>query len=351
MRDPVALFQELESDARKMHFFRVLRLLESAHPNLPRIGESLHPRDDAVRFGQQPELTFHATMLDSFIPGNDGHPPQLNVNFFGMFGPQGPMPLHFTEYVRDRMRSPVPDLTWARFVDIFHHRLLSLFYRVHSAGEPTNSMDRADNDRFSTYIGSLFGLGSPGLQNRDAVSDFAKLHFAGLLANRVRPASGLVSILSEYFKVPVRLQEYVGHWMTLDPEVRLCLGVQEDRCQLGVGTVLGARVWDCQSKFRIIIGPLDYADYCRLLPNGESMKRLVAWVRNYADNALEWDVRLILKKQQTPPLKLGGAKSVGVRLGWTTWLKTGPLACDPDQLLVNPNVRLDMNPREEKING
>jgi type VI secretion system protein ImpH len=191
MRDPVETLAFLEKEAYRMHFFQVLRLIENAFPELPRIGESLRPRDDPLRFGQLPELKFHTTMIETMEPANAWHPPRLIVNFFGMLGPQGPMPTHFTEYVRDRLRSPVPDPTWVRFLDIFHHRFLSLFYRVHAMGDPVISLDRQDNDRFSTYVGSMFGLGTPALQHRDEMSDFAKLHFSGLLANRVRPASGI----------------------------------------------------------------------------------------------------------------------------------------------------------------
>jgi type VI secretion system protein ImpH len=52
MRDPVAVAALLEANAARMDFFQVLRLIENAHPELPRIGASLRPRDDAVRFGQ-----------------------------------------------------------------------------------------------------------------------------------------------------------------------------------------------------------------------------------------------------------------------------------------------------------
>lgn len=342
MRDPVELMQYLEQNASKMHFFQIMRLLENAFPDMPRIGESLRPRDDAIRLGQSVELKFHATMIDALQPATANRPPKLLVNFFGLLGPQAPMPLHFTEYVRDRIRAPVPDMTWADFLDIFHHRLLSLFYRAHAMNSPTISLDRDDNDRFATYVGSMFGIGTPALQKRDPITDFAKLHFAGLMANRHRPASNLVTILQEYFKLPIRLQQFVGHWMPLAPEIRSRLGVQDSSCQLGVGTVLGERVWDCQNKFRLIIGPLNYDDYCRMLPQGESMRRLIAWVCNYVDLSLEWDVQLILKKEQTPALRLGGPPSGMIRLGWTTWLKGAPMARDPDQLMVNPTNRLGL---------
>lgn len=212
--------------------------------------------------------------------------------------------------------------------------MLSLFYRARASAEPAISLDRADGDRFSAFVGSLFGIGAPALRERDQIGDFAKLHFAGLLANKARPAAGLVTILHAYFKLPVQVEQFVGHWMRLPPEVQSRIGFQDEGNRLGVSTVLGSKVWDCQNKFRIVIGPLGYDDYCRLLPGGDSMQRLIAWVRNYAGMTLDWDVRLILKKDETPPLRLGGA----TRVGWSTWLASAKPATNRDQLLINPSA-------------
>jgi type VI secretion system protein ImpH len=333
MRDPVALQLLLEAKAARMDFFQVLRLIENAHPDKPRIGAALRPRDDAVRFGQDPSLSFHATMLGQFTRADGAARARLAVNFFGLLGANGPLPLHLTEYTRDRLRNG-GDGTLLAFLDVFHHRLLSLFYRARASAEPAISLDRADGDRFSVFVGSLFGIGAPALRERDAIGDFAKLHFAGLLANKTRPAAGLVAILGAYFKLPVRLEQFVGHWMRLPTDIQSRIGMLDDGNRLGQSTVLGRKVWDCQNKFRIVIGPMDYEDYVRLLPGGRSMERLTAWVTTYAGTVLDWDVRLVLKKEETPALRLGGA----TRVGWSTWLASTPVASDRNQLLVNPSA-------------
>lgn len=330
MRDPLALAELLTADAAKSDFFMIMRLLENAHPELPRVGTSLRPRDDAVRLAQKPEMLFHPTAVDGYAPANGKEHARLSVNFFGLTGANGPLPLHLTEYARERIRNH-RDSTFARFLDIFHHRLLSLFYRARAVGEPTINLDRDKDDRFSQYIGSLCGIGIPALRERDAVPDFAKLHFAGLLASHTRPASGLATILSEFFGVPAQVQQFVGHWMLLPPEACTRLGALDGSSALGLGTVLGTKVWDTQGKFCVVLGPLDYAQYCDLLPGGASIARLVDWIRNYVGDRFEWDVHLILKKTQVPPLKLGAA-----RLGWTAWTNSLPAAGDADQLFLNP---------------
>lgn len=333
MRDPVELDMLLEARAARMDFFQVLRLIENAYPQLPRIGASLRPRDDAVRFGQDPALVFHPSALGQYVRAGGDARARLAVNFFGLLGANGPMPVHLTEYVRDRLRHG-GDATLLAFLDVFHHRMLSLFYRARASAEPAISLDRNDADRFSVFVGSLFGIGAPSLRERDAIGDFARLHFAGLLANRARPASGLASILGEYFKLPLRLEQFVGHWMALPDDVRSRVGGGDGANRLGSTMVVGRRVWDCQNKFRIVIGPLGYDDYRRFMPGGDSLKRLLAWVRTYAGLALEWDVRLILKKEERPPLRLGGA----ARMGWSTWLASTPAARDPAQMLIDHRV-------------
>ncbi|HZV63909.1 MAG TPA: type VI secretion system baseplate subunit TssG [Telluria sp.] len=332
MRDPVDVERLLAEQADKMDFFQLLRLIENAHPARPRIGASLRPRDDAVRFGQDPSLSFHATAISHYTPAGAHAKARLAVNFFGLFGANGPLPLHLTEYARERARNAA-DPTLTAFLDIFHHRMVSLFYRARAAAEPAISLDRPDGDRYSTYVGSMFGIGAPGLRERDEIGDFAKLHFAGLMANQKRPAAGLATILRAYFKLPVELEQFVGHWMRLPADIQTRIGSADRGNRLGQSAVLGRQVWDCQHKFRLVIGPLNYADYQRLLPGGDSMRRLQAWVRNYAGSVLDWDVQLVLKKQDIPPPALGK-----VRLGWSTFVASRPAARDSDQLFIQPRA-------------
>ena len=85
---------------------------------------------------------------------------------------------------------------------------------------------------------------------------------------------------------------------------------------LGGTAVLGGRIWSRTQKFRAVFGPLGLADYLRLLPGGSSFHSLIPIVRNYAGDVLVWDVNLVLRAEEVPPLRLGQQG----RLGWTTWL-------------------------------
>jgi type VI secretion system protein ImpH len=269
--------------------------------------------------------------MAAFEPAAEGRPARLSSYFFGVFGPSGALPIHLTEYARDRIRNS-GDRTFARFVDIFHHRMMSLFYRAWAASQPTVSFDRPGDDRFAGYVASLFGLGMPSLRDRDAMPDLAKLHFAGRFANQTRNAEGLRAMIADYFKLPVEIEQFVGDWVSL-PHSSLCmLGESPATGTLGTTASIGDRIHVYHHKFRILFGPIGFSDYQRLLPGGTSLARLVPIVRNYVGDEFSWDVNLILRKEEVPALRLGAA---GL-LGWTSWLGTRRSERDATDLLLDP---------------
>ncbi len=333
LTDAEALFAELRRAPHGFGYFAVMRLLEALHADRPRFGRSVRPEQDPLRLGQEPSVMHAASSLADFEPGKDGHPSRLLVHFFGLFGPDGPLPLHLTEYARDRRRNH-GDATFQRFADVFHHRALSLFYRAWADARPTVSFDRPDEDRFSDYVGALIGLSTHGLRDRDAMPDLTKLHFAGLLSAQTRPAEGLGQMLSAFFAMPVSVEGFCGVWLGLPAGDRTRLSDGAATAELGKTALLGARVWSRQHKFRVVFGPLDLAEYQRLLPGGLSFHRLVPIVRNYAGDALIWDVNLILHAGEVPAIRLGQQG----RLGWTTWLMPRRSRTDAADLFLDASA-------------
>ena len=324
------LIQALQEKPYGFDFFRAVRLLESQFRDWPRLGESKSPRNDPVRFKQNPSLAFAPSTLDGFEPASGDHPAKLWVNFLGLFGPNGPMPFHVTEYALDRKLN-AHDNSLVGFCDVFHQRILSLFYRAWAVNQKSVDLDRPEDSRFSAYIGSLFGIGMESLRDRDAVPDWSKLFYSGRLVCQTRNAEGLEAIIADFFGLRTVIETFRGHWMTL-PENSTCrLGESPQTGSLGVTTIVGSRFWDCQLKFRIRLGPLTLAELQRLLPTGESFRRLKTWVLNYVNEELFWDAQLILKREEVPATCLGG----GSQLGWTTWMRSKPFDHDADDLVIN----------------
>lgn len=321
----------LEEAPEKHHFFHAFRVLEAAFPNAPRIGESRRPREDKIRFGQEAELRFPPSSIASFTPPETDKPGRLINRFFGLFGPNGPLPLHMTEYARARLRHH-RDPTLIEFANILTHRLMTLFYRAWRSGQPAPSFDRGDNDEFERKIAAIGGFHGDHLRQADHFPDLAKRHFAGLLAQGPKNAEGLRSILQAFFHAPVEVQEFIGSWLELEASDRWQMG---GMATLGRTTSIGERVWTRSAKFRLRIGPLSYEDYQRLLPGSGSLARLKSIVRNYVGDALDWDVNLVLRAEDVPQAKLGET----MRLGQTCWIGDNETTQDADDLYLEPNIQ------------
>jgi type VI secretion system protein ImpH len=275
---------------------------------------------EPLRLGQEPELGFAPAALASFT--RQGSVPRLGVLFMGLLGPQGPMPLHLTEYVRERLRQR-GDATLQRFLDVFHHRLLSLFYRAWAESQPCVQHDRPEDDRFALWMGAATGLDGR-VRPQDSLPQNARLFHAGLLGARTRPPEGLVKLLSRHFGVPVRVEQFVPHWLPVERADRTRLGHARNRFErlgrepavLGRNASAGTQVWDRQYKFRVVLGPLPLAQYERFLPGGSAWRPLCDWVREYAGLHLLWDVQLALRAGEVPEPRLDRR----LRLGVSSWI-------------------------------
>ena len=301
-------------------FNHVMRRVDAHHADKPRLGTARRPVDEPVRLGQAADLSFAPSGLAGVTLDDRSGKPRIEVRFFGLFGPNGPLPLHLTAYARER-RLHKADETFGRFADLFHHRLLLLFYRAWAQAQAAVSLDRPDDDRFADYVGSLVGVGGPAWRGRDAAPDHARLAFAGLLARQVRNADGLAHLLSGYLGMLVRVEQFVGRWMPLPLAERSRIGRRAasrrmSTSQLGVSAVLGQAVFDRQHHFRVHVGPLTLAAFEALLPSGQALPAVQALTKDYLGLEFGWDLRLELDPAQVPACRPG---TYG-RLGWTTWL-------------------------------
>ncbi len=325
------LRETLTRDPYSFNFFQALRLLDALHPELPAIGTATRVGQEAVRLGQTPSLAFPTSMLASFVPRSESKPDKLEVNFFGMFGPNGPLPLHLTEYVHDRVLHE-KDLAFKEFANLFHHRMLAMFYRAWTQGEPAVRADRGDDSGFYQYLAAFVGVALPGARDADALPDHSRAYYAGLLSMQHRPALALQTMVRDYLQTPTLVEQFVGEWLRLPEGARCLLASGNNPCALGVDVAIGERVWQVQSKFRLVLGPMDLTRFRRLLPDRESLSGLVALVRQFAGDEYAWDMQLVLAAQQVPSVQLG----VSGQLGWTSWLGQRKSAQDADDAVFEP---------------
>jgi len=323
----------LRSEPYRFEFFQAIRLLERMAPARKPLGRFTNPADEVARLGAFPSLSFPASEIQS-IDWPEGKPPLLAVNFMGVTGPQGPLPHFYTTLILARLRSG--DRTLRDFLDLFHHRMLSFFYQAWEKYRFAVSYERGERDRFSHHLLDLIGLGTLGLQERLAVPDDAFLFFAGILGQRPHSAHALELLLNDYFEVPCEVIQLVGGWFRLDATTECCIGERSTPSeQLGLGAVVGDEVWNQQASARIRIGPLDLENYLDFLPNGSAYKPLRSLLRFWTNEEIDFEVQLILAREEVPRCQLGGEGDSAPQLGWVTWMKSKPMERHPEETIFN----------------
>lgn len=338
-RESADLSARLAETPFRFDFFQAVRLLEllareraghdHRHPSAP-VGQDGAPRHEHVRFRAQPTLGFPAAPLSQVRePADDGQPPgpvEAVVTFLGLTGPQGTLPQHYTTLLLRRIRDR--DYALRDFLDLFNHRAVSLFYRAWEKYRLPWTYERARRDQTTDPITQILfcltGFGTAGLRGRGRVADEALLFYAGYLAHYPRSAAALEALLADYFDLPVAVEQAQGQWLTLDDRDCSCLpgpgepaGCNND---LGVSVFLGESVWDVQSKFRVRVGPLRYAQFRRFMPDGDALAVLCQLARTYAGPDLDFDVLPVLLPTEAPRCRLGGDEAAASRLAWNTWL-------------------------------
>jgi type VI secretion system protein ImpH len=345
----VPVYKRLFAEPFAFDFFQAVRLLGRMPDALART-EPSGPGPEVARFRAHLTLNFPAsTVHDLLPPPEPGKLPEMTVTFLGLFGPSGVLPRHYTDQLL-RLERDVkgPEKRALRdWLDLFNHRFTYLFQRAwekyrfflaHERGEP----DRDEPDGFTRAVLSYVGLGTPWLRNRlrvtapgpveDPVRELARvedlglLRFAGLLAQRHRNAWGLRALLAGYFNLPVEVKQFQGQWLPLEEASQTRLGDEDSNGLLGENVMAGDRVWDVQSRVRVRLGPMRYAQFLEYLPDTAPVPERKAFfllchvARLNLGPEFDFDVQLVLRAEDVPECQLNDDGAAGPRLGWNSWL-------------------------------
>lgn len=338
-REHPGLTESLSRNPDRFDFFQAVRLLEHIERERTRddpterrawVGNDADPRNEVARFRAYPSLSFPGGEVLQVETQPDSRA-EMVVSFLGLTGPAGVLPRHYTELLLVRLKEK--DTTLRDFFDLFHHRLISLFFRASekyrlAAGFERSRLDdpSGEPDMATRGIFSLVGLGTNGLRNRLKVSDDLFLYNAGHFAHRPRSAVALESLLGDFLEMPVAVQQLQGQWLALDRDDLAVLpnsSFPEGRNNcLGFNFIVGERVWDIQSKIRLRITGLSWPEFRSLMPDGDRLLPLCQVTRFYVGQELDFDVQPVLKPDEVPWCQLEPRADPGPRLGWNTWLRT-----------------------------
>jgi type VI secretion system protein ImpH len=217
--------------------------------------------------------------------------------------------------------------------DLINHRFISLFFRAWEKYRffvpySRRTSRRGEPDPFTNVLLSLTGVGQATLRDRlrvvavwprpngppreqvlTRVETLALAYYSGLLAQRPRNALGLEAVLQDFFRLPIRVLQFQGEWLRLEPSKQSAVG---DRRlgKLSLTAVVGDRVWDVQGKIRLRIGPLTYAQYLSLLPD--------RWP--FPERKQFFEAQLILRREEIPECQLPEEAEEGPQLGRNAWL-------------------------------
>ncbi len=354
-REGTALSDQLFEQAYHFDFFQAVRLLEglareraSDDPAAARqaVGRDCPPHREVVRFRALPSLSFPAGSISHIRDLDASDDPdaltplaEMTVAFMGLTGPSGVLPQHYSSLLIERCHVSHKDYTLRDFFDLFNHRTISLFFRAWEKYrfEFTYERFRHDpqsrgDDLFTFCLYCLVGLGTAGLRGRMAVQDEAVLYYGGHFAHGPRSAVSLELLLADHFGLPVEVEQFCGRWLYLSDDVQSSMPNRKNpeglNCELGKSVIIGSKVWEVQSKFRIKLGPMNYAAFLRFIPSGDALRPLWDLVRLYVGHEFSFEVQAILMAGEVPHCQIGRTTGAGSHLGWNTWLKSGPTPRD-----------------------
>jgi type VI secretion system protein ImpH len=325
----------LEQNPGAFTFFQAVRLLQREVAQERRVGEFAHPSEEPLRFTVNSSLAFPVGDVHEFRPAEED-PAKLSVNFMGLVGHMGVLPMHYTLLIDQQAEAEGDPEAYRDFLDIFQHRMISLFYQAWERSHFYVPFERGEEDRVSRCLTHLMGLGLPALGPgvKERIQEL--LFYCGLMGLRQRSAVAFDQLLEDYFGVPIEVEQFRGGWYRLSESAQCRIDEEEGMGSgLGEGTVVGDEIWDPQAKVRIRIGPLSRDQYDDFLPGGLAHQALREMTRLFSDGQFDFEAQLILDKDDVPGVVLGSEEKGLPPLGWSTWLRTKPTDHHADETILS----------------
>jgi type VI secretion system protein ImpH len=356
---PQALKNTFEKEPYLFEFVQLTRLFYlyqdgngALHNQL--VGYENSPSEEIVRFKSTTSMRHRSSDITKIESLDDGRFCVM-VSFLGLIGAAGVLPHHYSQMVINREKAN--DHAMRDFFDLFHHRIISNFFRAsvkyrlpfqhelysrfklnrHGSGA-TKAIEK---DAVTRCISCTVGLGETPIQNRLAIDDRNLLFYAGNYSHSRPTMTGLTRMLTEFTGMNVKLLQFQFEWLYLDPTDQTDLS--NPRKRLGYNVVIGSRVGSIQNRFRIRLGPLHWRQFLELLPNRRRLKEIAAFARAYVGIALDFDFQLVLLGSEVPCMQLGSEES-GL-LGWNTWITASKLDGEIEDAIIDMDkIESSLNP-------
>jgi type VI secretion system protein ImpH len=327
-RDP--LIGRLLADPGDADFHRAVHLLQASVQGSAAVGRQGPIAREAVKFRASLDLAFHNADVSTIEERGDSSF-EVTGNFLGLYGTVSPLPAYYTENLLHNDESALE----RGFIDIFHHRLYSLFHRCWERMRIDLEYRGDGSDSFSRKLLGLAGLRYQDLAADRLTSPGRLLALAGPLSREARSVSQIEAVVKAWFPdVPIEIEPCLGSWLAIPNDQQNRLG--RANCRLGQDFSLGNLVFDRACSFGVSIGPVPLETCLRFLPSGDLMGELREVIDELNVDALDYRVDLHIIPAEVPRLCLEGLfSSDQTRLGWTTWLGERPEHTEPISFLIS----------------
>jgi type VI secretion system protein ImpH len=302
--------------ASELGFFRLVALIERLRPDAARIGGLGPFASEAIRFRHDQALSFNASDITrTKVVSSDPLQVEVVTTFLGLSGAVSPLPVHLAEELLDEERGA----TQRAFLDLFHHRLLSLLYRGVIKYRLSAEATETGADAWARRLLAVAGVDT-ATQRQTLELRIILMLLPALAASRRSPdalANALSFVLGpEIPGAKIEVEPFVGEWVVLDARDLCRLGVANHR--LGMEMVLGTRAFDAASKFRIKVGPVNSQDFRRLGSGTPLRATIDAIVALFVNDWLRYDLDVTVDESRRSLTLASG--DAGSRLGLDSWL-------------------------------
>lgn len=315
----------------EFEFVQAVKLLEQIHPPKEKLGTTALSQRESIRIRSSISLSVPPSDIYSITPqATPNAAVIMTINFLGIAGQGGPLPNVYNEIIVDRIYHH--DFAARDFLDIFNHRIASIHYRIQVKYNMVLESALPHYSMAAKSLGYLGGLIYPEETYRYRIPQYCYLRYCGLLWEQPHSALGLEQFLTDFFNLPIHVEQFVGRWFMIEPNDVTRIGDSSQACynRLGLDAALGTKVWLQQEKIRIHINFLDFNTYCALLPTGPLNADISEVVRHYLGYENKFDFALQLRKDQVPLTILDGSAA----LGYTSWIGVMPKDQTPEQVHV-----------------
>ena len=329
-----SLADQLFTEGYAFEFHQAIKILEMMYPDALPLGHGVSPAQEAISLKSRVLFSYPPSDIYEISQGYSNDNTSISsvimkVNFLGIAGANGPLPLPYSERIFERFKASDPVAT--DFLDIFNHRLLSILHRIRRKHWVGLDSRYADKTHFAQVVYSFIGLGTKHLQNRMPFRNRNLLFYAGLFWQQPKSHEGLRIILSHYFNFPVNVVPFKGEWEKIETSQVSRIGSKGQFNCLGQDAMLGERTWNATQKMMICIGPLTRGQFHSFLPKEKNnYQKFCELVQFYLGIQQKFEINLIVRAPDVESTHLASH----TYLGWTSWLKSHRFREDDPQVIL-----------------